>query len=82
MQDTAKKMATKSHREKIEEFNQRLANMSEHYDIPKVLLLVKIVFVLLMIIRLALDNTGGLLYFIASCILVGWPLRCVVYLIE
>jgi len=30
------KMAQKSHRERIEEFNQKLTNMSEHYDIPKV----------------------------------------------
>jgi len=29
-------MAQKSHRERIEEFNQKLTNMSEHYDIPKV----------------------------------------------
>ncbi|OMO91115.1 hypothetical protein COLO4_18611 [Corchorus olitorius] len=30
------KMATKSHRERIQEFNQYLANLTEHYDIPKV----------------------------------------------
>jgi len=36
MADMAKRMATKSHREKVEEFNKKLANMSEHYDIPKV----------------------------------------------
>ncbi|CAM8898724.1 hypothetical protein QQ045_011618 [Rhodiola kirilowii] len=30
------KTANKSHRDRIEEFNQYLANMSEHYDIPKV----------------------------------------------
>ncbi|KAG2699915.1 hypothetical protein I3843_07G210100 [Carya illinoinensis] len=30
------KMATKSHRDRIQEFNQYLANLSEHYDIPKV----------------------------------------------
>ncbi|KAG6543438.1 hypothetical protein Mapa_015108 [Marchantia paleacea] len=30
------KVASKSHRQKIEEFNQYLANLSEHYDIPKV----------------------------------------------
>ncbi|KAL3700754.1 hypothetical protein R1sor_018776 [Riccia sorocarpa] len=29
------KVASKSHRQKIEEFNQYLANLSEHYDIPK-----------------------------------------------
>ncbi|CAN8293017.1 unnamed protein product [Cochlearia groenlandica] len=30
------KEANRSHRDKIEDFNQYLANMSEHYDIPKV----------------------------------------------
>ncbi|KAL0553262.1 hypothetical protein IC582_007151 [Cucumis melo] len=30
------KMASKSHRDRIQEFNQRLANLSEHHDIPKV----------------------------------------------
>ncbi|KAJ7529465.1 hypothetical protein O6H91_15G051700 [Diphasiastrum complanatum] len=30
------KLANKSHRERIEDFNQYLANLSEHYDIPKV----------------------------------------------
>ncbi|KAJ9167575.1 hypothetical protein P3X46_019197 [Hevea brasiliensis] len=30
------KMASKSHRDQIQEFNQYLANLSEHYDIPKV----------------------------------------------
>lgn len=30
------KEATKSHRDRIQEFNQYLANLSEHYDIPKV----------------------------------------------
>ncbi|KAL5726094.1 hypothetical protein ACHQM5_009164 [Ranunculus cassubicifolius] len=30
------KIANKSHRDRIQDFNQRLANMSEHYDIPKV----------------------------------------------
>jgi len=34
--DRISKMVAKSHRERIEEFNQRLANLSEHYDIPKV----------------------------------------------
>jgi protein FAM32A len=34
--DRIGKMAQKSHRERIEEFNQKLTNMSEHYDIPKV----------------------------------------------
>eukprot|EP01105_Mastigella_eilhardi_P021541 TRINITY_DN5226_c0_g1_i1.p1 TRINITY_DN5226_c0_g1~~TRINITY_DN5226_c0_g1_i1.p1 ORF type:complete len:154 (-),score=49.15 TRINITY_DN5226_c0_g1_i1:63-503(-) len=31
-----KKLAEKTHRDKIVEFNQKLANLSEHYDIPKV----------------------------------------------
>ncbi|PON83602.1 7-dehydrocholesterol reductase-like protein [Trema orientale] len=31
-----KKTANKSHRDRIQDFNQYLANMSEHYDIPKV----------------------------------------------
>ncbi|GAB4849939.1 hypothetical protein Ancab_029239 [Ancistrocladus abbreviatus] len=30
------KMSNKSHRDRIQDFNQCLANMSEHYDIPKV----------------------------------------------
>lgn len=30
------KTANKSHRDRILDFNQYLANMSEHYDIPKV----------------------------------------------
>ncbi|KAF7817193.1 protein FAM32A-like [Senna tora] len=30
------KTARKSHRDRIQEFNQYLANLSEHYDIPKV----------------------------------------------
>ncbi|KAL3835356.1 hypothetical protein ACJIZ3_010092 [Penstemon smallii] len=30
------KTSDKSHRDRIEDFNQYLANMSEHYDIPKV----------------------------------------------
>ncbi|XVF48151.1 hypothetical protein PTKIN_Ptkin03bG0168200 [Pterospermum kingtungense] len=30
------KIATKSHRDRIQEFNQYLANLTEHYDIPKV----------------------------------------------
>ncbi|XP_038897245.1 protein FAM32A-like [Benincasa hispida] len=29
-------MASKSHRDRIQEFNQYLANLSEHHDIPKV----------------------------------------------
>ncbi|XP_008219905.1 PREDICTED: protein FAM32A-like [Prunus mume] len=30
------KMAKKSHRDRVQEFNHCLANLSEHYDIPKV----------------------------------------------
>lgn len=30
------KAAGKTHRERVKEFNEKLANMSEHYDIPKV----------------------------------------------
>ncbi|KAK3219036.1 hypothetical protein Dsin_013006 [Dipteronia sinensis] len=30
------KESNKSHRDRIQDFNQYLANMSEHYDIPKV----------------------------------------------
>ncbi|XP_056174847.1 uncharacterized protein LOC115671386 isoform X3 [Syzygium oleosum] len=30
------KNASKSHRDRVQEFNQYLANLSEHYDIPKV----------------------------------------------
>ncbi|XP_071695468.1 uncharacterized protein [Rutidosis leptorrhynchoides] len=30
------KTSNKSHRDRISDFNQYLANMSEHYDIPKV----------------------------------------------
>ncbi|XP_059643901.1 uncharacterized protein LOC132285725 isoform X2 [Cornus florida] len=30
------KTTRKSHRDRIQEFNQYLANLSEHYDIPKV----------------------------------------------
>mmetsp|Transcript_30959 Transcript_30959/g.50080 ORF Transcript_30959/g.50080 Transcript_30959/m.50080 type:complete len:127 (-) Transcript_30959:559-939(-) len=34
--DKASKAAQKSHRQRIEEFNRYLGNLSEHYDIPKV----------------------------------------------
>lgn len=30
------KKASKSHRDRVEEFNRNLENLSEHYDIPKV----------------------------------------------
>mmetsp|Transcript_2215 Transcript_2215/g.4922 ORF Transcript_2215/g.4922 Transcript_2215/m.4922 type:complete len:117 (-) Transcript_2215:397-747(-) len=32
----AKTAAEKSHRDKINEFNEKLSNMSEHYDLPRV----------------------------------------------
>lgn len=31
-----KKIAGKSHKEKVKEFNDKLASLSEHHDIPKV----------------------------------------------
>ena len=34
--DKTKKMALKSHRERVAEFNAHLASLSEHHDIPKV----------------------------------------------
>ncbi|KAF6156661.1 hypothetical protein GIB67_017797 [Kingdonia uniflora] len=33
---TFARVSNKSHRDRIQDFNQYLANMSEHYDIPKV----------------------------------------------
>ncbi|XP_022729233.1 protein FAM32A-like [Durio zibethinus] len=33
---TLAKMASKSHHDRIQEFNQYWANLTEHYDIPKV----------------------------------------------
>ncbi|BGP15050.1 hypothetical protein JCM10213v2_003005 [Rhodosporidiobolus nylandii] len=33
--DKAAKAAAKSHKERVAEFNEKLENMSEHYDIPK-----------------------------------------------
>ncbi|RUS23843.1 hypothetical protein BC938DRAFT_474525 [Jimgerdemannia flammicorona] len=35
-EEKVKKAATKSHKEKVAEFNQKLEEMTEHYDIPKV----------------------------------------------
>jgi hypothetical protein len=34
--DKANKAAVKSHKERVAEFNEKLENLSEHYDIPKV----------------------------------------------
>ena len=33
--ETSKKMALKSHRERVNEFNTYLQNLSEHHDIPR-----------------------------------------------
>lgn len=35
-QHQVKQLATKSHRERVREFNEYLANLTEHHDIPKV----------------------------------------------
>jgi hypothetical protein len=34
--EKAAKAATKTHKERVEEFNSKLEALSEHYDIPKV----------------------------------------------
>ncbi|GAA5822099.1 hypothetical protein JCM11251_004857 [Rhodosporidiobolus azoricus] len=34
--DKAAKAAAKSHKDRVAEFNEKLENLSEHYDIPKV----------------------------------------------
>ncbi|TNY22076.1 DUF1754-domain-containing protein [Rhodotorula diobovata] len=34
--EKAAKAAVKSHKERVAEFNEKLENLSEHYDIPKV----------------------------------------------
>lgn len=34
--EKAAKAATKTHKERVAEFNEKLENLSEHYDIPKV----------------------------------------------
>jgi protein FAM32A len=31
-----KEMASKSHKDKVREFNEKLSKLSEHHDIPKV----------------------------------------------
>ena len=36
MRKNIEKKLEKGHRERIEQFNDRLANMPEHFDIPKV----------------------------------------------
>ncbi len=35
-EERAKKAAAKSHRQRIEEFNSKLATLTEHHDIPKI----------------------------------------------
>lgn len=34
--EKAAKAAAKTHKERVAEFNEKLENLSEHYDIPKV----------------------------------------------
>ena len=34
--ERAKKAASKSHRQRIEELNSKLANLTEHHDLPKI----------------------------------------------
>ncbi|POY74127.1 hypothetical protein BMF94_2939 [Rhodotorula taiwanensis] len=34
--EKAAKQARKSHKDRVAEFNEKLENMSEHYDVPKV----------------------------------------------
>ena len=34
--EKTRRMAMKSHRERVAEFNEKLQNLSEHHDIPKV----------------------------------------------
>ncbi|KAG5439771.1 hypothetical protein PCANB_000053 [Pneumocystis canis] len=36
MDERVQKTATKSHRERVAEFNKKLSELSEHNDIPKV----------------------------------------------
>lgn len=35
-EERLRKLAAKSHRERVKEFNDHLSNLSEHHDIPKV----------------------------------------------
>ena len=35
-EERARKAAAKSHRQRIEEFNSKLATLTEHHDIPKI----------------------------------------------
>lgn len=35
-QDRLKKLASKSHRDRVKDFNDYLSNLSEHHDIPRV----------------------------------------------
>lgn len=36
LMEKAAKAAAKTHKERVAEFNEKLENLSEHYDIPKV----------------------------------------------
>ena len=34
--ETIERLASKTHKDKVNEFNEKLANLTEHHDIPKV----------------------------------------------
>ena len=34
--EAIERLASKTHKEKVQEFNEKLASLSEHHDIPKV----------------------------------------------
>ena len=36
LEEKADKLALKSHKERVAEFNESLAKLSEHHDIPKI----------------------------------------------
>ncbi|KAM0746493.1 hypothetical protein T439DRAFT_293826, partial [Meredithblackwellia eburnea MCA 4105] len=40
--EKAAKAATRTHKDRVAEFNEKLENLSEHYDIPKVRLLLRL----------------------------------------
>ncbi len=35
-EERLRKVATKSHRERVAEFNEKLAGLTEHYDLPRI----------------------------------------------
>lgn len=41
MLEKAAAMAEKTHKQRVQEFNEKLEKLSEHYDIPKVILLIR-----------------------------------------